>query len=111
MELQTLKEQVISRLEGREQPGEGLLSSCCTEAINRMMHYLNREDLPDELLPCAAALTIDLLRISGGTDSMAAGVRMGDTSVDFSDEGFEKRSREALCSYRTDLLPYRRMRW
>lgn len=100
-----------------------IIDSYVQEIGQRILNYCNILEVPTNLEPTWASMTIDALRIEqpnipevANTNGGAVEVQIGDTSVSPSgDSELTNTSKLAIdkivLNYRIDLNRYRKMRW
>ncbi|MGD9678424.1 MAG: DNA-packaging protein [Vulcanibacillus sp.] len=111
------------RLQVSDDSLDVLITSYINEIGQRILNYCNLLEVPLELEPIWASMTIDALRIEqpsisevANTNGGAVELQIGDTSVKPSgNSGITNNSKSVIdnlvLNYRIDLNRYRKMRW
>jgi len=114
---------VRTRLPGLPDDADALIDYYAQEIGQRILHYTNLSEIPAELEPVWASMTIDALRIEqpnlpGIAETIGGGesVTVGDTSTaPAKTAGLTNTAKsvidEVVLNYRVDLNRYRKLRW
>lgn len=99
--LQKLK--LVLGINGDEE--DNLLGFLLESTEQKILNYCNLKELPDELENVLVEMAA---RFYNSPDGVTAGMRVGDTSVDFSTA---KDEQNIIHDYKTQLNRFRRLSW
>ncbi len=81
-------------------------------AVNRILVFCHREDLPEPLEDVAAQIVEDMLRYDqvAPTENDVSGITRGDTSISYRDKTAAlKETVSFVKNYESQLIPFKRM--
>lgn len=82
-------------------------------AVNRILVFCSREDLPEPLEDVAAQIVEDMLRFDqiAPTENDVASITRGDTSISYRDKSSALKETVAFVKqYESQLIPFKKMK-